>query len=89
MKRILVIVVLLSAAVHAQVSYERLLRPGAEPHNWLTYSGTYAGHRYSTLTQITPENVRDLELTPRRRLDCTRDPHDIRIVEVQAGHRIT
>ena len=39
MKRILVIVVLLSsAAVHAQVSYDRLLRSGAEPHNWLTYS---------------------------------------------------
>jgi len=62
MKRILVLVVLLSAGVHAQVSYDRLLRSGAEPHDWLTYSGTYAGHRYSTLTQITPQNVRDLEL---------------------------
>ena len=44
------------------MSYDRLLRSGAEPHNWLTYSGTYSGHRYSTLTQITPQNVRDLEL---------------------------
>jgi len=60
--RILLIVVLLSAVVQAQVSYDRLLRAGAEPHNWLTYSGTYSGHRYSTLNQITPQNVRDLEL---------------------------
>jgi alcohol dehydrogenase (cytochrome c) len=59
--RILAIVVLLGAAVHAQVSNDRLLRAGAEPHNWLTYSGTYAGHRYSTLTQITPQNVGDLQ----------------------------
>ena len=43
------------------MSYDRL-RSGAEPHNWLTYSGTCSGHRYSTLTQITPQNVRDLEL---------------------------
>ena len=61
MKRILAIVVLLSAAVHAQVSYDRLLRAATEPHNWLTYSGSYAGHRYSTLTQITPQNVGDLQ----------------------------
>ncbi len=60
--RILAIVVFLSAVVQAQVSYERLLRAGAEPHNWLTYSGTYSGHRYSALDQITPQNVRDLEL---------------------------
>jgi alcohol dehydrogenase (cytochrome c) len=62
MKHILATVVLLTAGVHAQVSYDRLLRSGGEPHNWLTYSGTYAGHRYSTLSQITPQNVRDLEL---------------------------
>ena len=61
MHRILAAVVLLSAAVHAQVSFDRLLRAGDEPHNWLTYSGTYGGHRYSTLTQITPQNVGDLQ----------------------------
>ena len=61
MKHILAIAVLLSVAAHAQVSYDRVLRADAEPHNWLTYSGTYSGHRYSTLTQITPQNVRDLE----------------------------
>jgi len=25
--------------------------------NWLTYSGNYQSHRYSSLTQITRENV--------------------------------
>ena len=28
---------------------------------WLTYSGNYFGHRYSPLTQITPENVGQLK----------------------------
>src|SRR6185436_8658252 len=31
-----------------------------EPHNWLTYSGDYAGWRYSALRQITPGNVANL-----------------------------
>ena len=47
--------------LRAQVSNERLLRAGDEPHNWLTYSGTYASQRYSTLTQINPANVKNLE----------------------------
>jgi alcohol dehydrogenase (cytochrome c) len=61
MHRVLAIVVILTAAVHAQVSFDRLLRAGDEPHNWLTYSGAYDGHRYSALTQITPQNVGDLQ----------------------------
>ena len=46
----------------AQVSSDRLLRAAEEPQNWLTYSGGYASQRYSLLTQITPGNVRNLEL---------------------------
>jgi alcohol dehydrogenase (cytochrome c) len=61
MHRVLAIGLLLSTTVHAQVSYDRLLRAADEPHNWLTYSGTYTGYRYSTLTQITPQNVSDLQ----------------------------
>jgi alcohol dehydrogenase (cytochrome c) len=61
MHRILAIGLVLSATVHAQVSFDRLLRAADEPHNWLTYSGTYTGYRYSTLTQITPQNVSDLQ----------------------------
>jgi alcohol dehydrogenase (cytochrome c) len=33
-----------------------------EPENWLTYSGTYAAERYSALTQIDKNNVKNLEL---------------------------
>jgi alcohol dehydrogenase (cytochrome c) len=61
MHRILAIGLVLSATVHAQVSFDRLLRAADEPHNWLTYSGTYTGYRYSTLTQITAQNVNDLQ----------------------------
>ena len=46
----------------AQVSSDRILNAQKEPHNWLTYSGTYMSQRYSQLAQITPANVRDLEL---------------------------
>lgn len=53
---------LAAASLQAQVPYERILRANQEPQNWLTYSGNYNGQRYSTLNQITPENVRNLEL---------------------------
>jgi len=46
----------------AQVTSDRLLRAPEEPGNWLTYSGNYAGHRYSPLRQITPANVGNLEM---------------------------
>ena len=54
--------VLAGATLHAQVTYDRLLHADREPQNWLTYSGTYSSQRYSTLTQITPANVKDLEM---------------------------
>jgi alcohol dehydrogenase (cytochrome c) len=50
------------APMRAQVSFERLLRAAQEPQNWLTYSGTLFSHRYTALTQITPANVKNLEL---------------------------
>src|SRR6266849_8033412 len=45
-----------------QVSFDRLLHANQEPQNWLTYSGTNMSQRYSPLTQITPENVKNVEL---------------------------
>ena len=50
------------APVRAQVSFERLLHTSQEPQNWLTYSGTLFSHRYTPLNQITPANVKNLEL---------------------------
>ena len=53
-----------SLGVNAQsaVTYERLLNAAREPHNYLTYGGDYASNRYSALTQITPANVKSLNL---------------------------
>lgn len=41
---------------------QRQLAAGQEPGNWLLYGGNYSAWRYSTLTQITRENVS--RLTP-------------------------
>src|SRR5713101_3393440 len=42
------------------VSYDRLLNADKEPGNWLMYSHTYSGWRYSALDQITTQNVKNL-----------------------------
>ena len=52
---------LLPAVSLAQVTKDRLVNAAQEPHNWLTYSGTYSSQRHSTLTQINLDNVDDLE----------------------------
>ena len=44
------------------VTFDRILNANKEPQNWLTYSGTVLGQRHSLLTQITPANVKNLEL---------------------------
>src|SRR4051812_3359174 len=52
----------LAASLPAQVTYDRLLHADREPQNWLTYSGNYAGQRYSALNQVNRENVKNLQL---------------------------
>ena len=47
--------------IRAQVTYERLLKAVDEPQNWRTYSGNYSSNRYSTLRQIDPSNVKNIE----------------------------
>ena len=44
------------------VTYERLLKADQEPGNWLMYSNTYNGWRFSRLNQITPQNVKNLRV---------------------------
>ncbi len=61
MIRLTLLLVSMAAAVGAQVTSERILNAGKEPGNWLTYSGNYAGHRYSPLTQINDQNVTRLK----------------------------
>jgi alcohol dehydrogenase (cytochrome c) len=54
--------VTLHAQAAPQVTFDRILDAPQEPQNWLTYSGTLLGERYSPLTQITAANVKNLEL---------------------------
>ncbi len=64
-RQILIAFVLIAAsslALRAQVAFDRILHATDEPQNWLTYSGTTMSQRYSPLNEITPTNVRGLEL---------------------------
>src|SRR5205814_2057263 len=64
-RRALLLITIMAGSIvsgGAQVSYERILRSGQEPQNWLTHSGNYNSQRYSTLSQLTPENVKNLEV---------------------------
>jgi len=48
------------AKLAAQVTSDQLLNSSAMPANWLQYSATYDGHRFSSLSQINRENVSQL-----------------------------
>ncbi len=56
----ILIALLAASTLCAQVSYEDLLNP--DPENWLTYGRTYDSQRHSPLTEITPENVDQLQV---------------------------
>jgi alcohol dehydrogenase (cytochrome c) len=45
----------------AQVTYERILKGATDGGEWITYSGNYAGHRFSPLSQIDERNVTRLK----------------------------
>jgi alcohol dehydrogenase (cytochrome c) len=47
---------------HAAVTASRLHNAKLEAHNWLTYSGTLNGQRFSRLDQINRENIEGLRL---------------------------
>ena len=59
--RVLLLAVV-TGSLPAQVSFDRILRANQEPQNWLTYSGTTMSQRHTPLTQITPQNVKNLEM---------------------------
>ena len=72
-RRLLIAVITFGFAggVHAQapassaglpVTADRLTGAASEPQNWLTYSGTYNGQRYSRLDQISGANADRLEI---------------------------
>jgi alcohol dehydrogenase (cytochrome c) len=55
------ILILAAALLPAQVPYERILKADGEPGNWLTYSRTFDGQRYSPLSSIHRGNVARLK----------------------------
>src|SRR5579871_4734324 len=56
-------------AIRVSVSPDRILSAGTKTDEWLTYSGSLDGHRYSSLNQITPANVAQLRPRWIRQLD--------------------
>lgn len=44
------------------VTAKRILEADREPQNWLTFNGTYRSNHYTQLREITPENVKNLQL---------------------------
>jgi alcohol dehydrogenase (cytochrome c) len=59
--RFLLAAVFLAVLLPAQVPYQRIVNADQEPQNWLTYSRTYNGQRYSPLTELTSANVAGLK----------------------------
>ena len=49
------------------VNKDRLLNAQNEPQNWLMMNGDYGSTRYSKLTQINRDNVKNLRLVGARR----------------------
>jgi alcohol dehydrogenase (cytochrome c) len=56
-----------------QASSERLKAAGTKPDEWLTYSGSYDGSRYSSLAEITPANVTQLRARWVKQFDSNDD----------------
>jgi alcohol dehydrogenase (cytochrome c) len=55
--RLALVALLGPVTASAQVPNARIHAAAGEPGSWLTYSGTYDGHRFSPLDEITPANV--------------------------------
>ena len=51
-----------AAPLDIRVSAEQVLAAGSKTDEWLTYSGSLDGRRYSPLTELTPANVSQLQL---------------------------
>ncbi|HLQ88891.1 MAG TPA: PQQ-binding-like beta-propeller repeat protein [Xanthobacteraceae bacterium] len=49
-------------ALAADVTHERLVNADKEPHNWLMNHRTYDGQRFSPLTRINKDTVKNLKL---------------------------
>jgi alcohol dehydrogenase (cytochrome c) len=59
--------------LNIDVTKDQILSAGSRTDEWLTYSGSLDGHRYTPLNQITPENVSELRVQWIQQFDTT-DP---------------
>src|SRR5262245_17762326 len=57
-----VILLAIAQTLSGPVTFDRIQNSNREPQNWITYSGNNMGQRYSPLTQITPQNAKNLEM---------------------------
>ncbi len=60
-----------SGPLDIEVSSQRIISAGSKTDEWLTYSGSLDGHRYTPLNQITPGNVSQLRTRWVRQFDTT------------------
>jgi alcohol dehydrogenase (cytochrome c) len=60
--RLLALFLLAATVVSAQVPFERIVNADKEPGNWLTYSRTLDGKRFSPLGEINTQNVSQLKV---------------------------
>jgi alcohol dehydrogenase (cytochrome c) len=60
--RAVAMLLLFASLAAAQVPFDRIVHADKEPGNWLTYSRTLDGNRYSPLTEINTENVARLKV---------------------------
>jgi alcohol dehydrogenase (cytochrome c) len=74
--RILLPLVFVTGSLLAQVTYDSLLHADRQPQNWLTYSGGYASQRYSALTQVNRDNVKNLQMKWVYRPDYQKTTHN-------------
>ena len=63
-----------TAPLDVRVSAEQVLAAGNKTDEWLTYSGSLDGRRYSSLTNLTPANVSQLKLRWVRQFDTNNEP---------------
>ena len=61
MKRPVTLMMAAAVLARAQIAPERIRSADREPGNWLTYSRTYSGQRYSPLAEVTTANVGRLQ----------------------------
>jgi alcohol dehydrogenase (cytochrome c) len=58
----LLVATALTPARAADMTFERALAADKEPQNWLLHHGNYQGHRFSQLSEINAETVKNLKL---------------------------